>query len=214
MLAVCIILFLAVVASSTEVNVPNIEAGIGDSFKTYSETICEDNFDKKSCYDSTIIKCNGIEYKVPLRLTGYVIHDKVYVEEDCDSQIPDKGGEKDSPFEWVKHNQIDVYSNKVVIEVKNAQKRLFLDSNSMDPLLDEFSSTIEVKPKKASDIHVGDIVAYKSPESDIPWVHRVVEIGEDSYGIYFMLKGDNNSFEDEAKVRFNQIEGIVIGIVY
>lgn len=206
------VVFLAVIASSKEADV--LEGiGMGDSFRTYSETVCEDNFDNKSCYDNMVIECNGLQYEVPSTLTGYVIHDKVYVEEECDSQILDKGGEKDSPFDRIKDEQIKLYSNKVVIEVKNAQKRWIVDSNSMDPLIDEFSNTIEVKPKKASDVHVGDIAAYKSPGSDIVWVHRVIEIGEDKEGEYFILKGDNN-LVDDGKVRFEQIDGIVVGIVY
>lgn len=46
------------------------------------------------------------------------------------------------------------------------------------------------------------------------FVHRVVDIGNDNTGIYFTTKGDNYYKEDPDKVRFSQIEGIVVGILY
>ena len=38
--------------------------------------------------------------------------------------------------------------------------------------------------------------------------------GFDNEGWYAITKGDNNVVEDNWKVRFEQIEGIVIGIIY
>ncbi len=44
-------------------------------------------------------------------------------------------------------------------------------------------------------------------------IHRVVEIGEDEQGTYFITKGDNNFFSD-GKVRFGQIKYVTIGVIY
>ncbi len=44
-------------------------------------------------------------------------------------------------------------------------------------------------------------------------VHRVVDKGVDSDGVYFITKGDNNNYSD-GKVRFEEIEYITIGILY
>ena len=84
----------------------------------------------------------------------------------------------------------------------------------MDPLIDEGTTTIEIKPKYANEIKVGDIIAYDVDGYDYAFVHRVVEIGNDKQGVYFITKGDNYYKEDPNKVRFSDIEGIVVGILY
>jgi signal peptidase I len=84
----------------------------------------------------------------------------------------------------------------------------------MDPLIDAGTTTIEVKPKYASEIKVGDIVAYDVKGYDYAFVHRVADIGNDAEGVYFVTKGDNYWQEDPDKVRFSDIEGIVVGILY
>jgi len=102
----------------------------------------------------------------------------------------------------------------VRIDIKNAKWRKFIDSNSMDPLIDEGTTTIEIKPKYANEIKVGDIVAYDVDGFDYAFVHRVVEIGNDKDGIYFITKGDNFHAKDPSKLRFSDIEGVVVGILY
>ena len=84
----------------------------------------------------------------------------------------------------------------------------------MDPLIDEGTTTIEIKPKYDSDIKVGDIIAYDVDGYDYAFVHRVVEIGKDGKGVYFITKGDNFHKEDPNKLRLSDIEGIVVGILY
>jgi len=207
-------IFLTAIASSTENDALNIGAGITDSFRTYSETICEDSFDNESCYENTVFECNGLQYKMPLRLTGYTIHDKVYIREECDNTNPDKGDEKDSPFDWVKDEEIRIQNNRVILNIKNAKKRWFIDSNSMDPLIDDGTNTIEVKPNSPDEIKVGDIISYDVKGYDYAFVHRVVKIEKDNKKTYFITKGDNLKFNDEGKVRFEQIEGVVVGIIY
>jgi hypothetical protein len=58
---------------------------------------------------------------------------------------------------------------------------------------------------------VGDIVSYRKGESLI--VHRVIEKGVDEEGIYFVVKGDNNSISD-GKIRFEEIEYITVGVIW
>jgi len=208
------VIFLAAIASSTENDALNMGAGIKDSFRTYSETICEDSFDNESCYENTIFECNGLKYKMPLRLTGYVIHDKVYVEEECDLESPEKGSERESPFDWVKDEQIRIQNNRVILNIKNAKKRWFIDSNSMDPLIDNETTTIEIKPNSPDEIKVGDIISYDVKGYDYAFVHRVAKIEKDNKKTYFITKGDNLRFNDEGKVEFKQVEGVVVGIIY
>ena len=120
--------------------------------------------------------------------------------------------EKTSPSDHVRENQIKVYNDRVELDIKNAIWSKFTDTNSMDPFLDEGSNGIEIVPTNESQIKIGDIISYESKDGII--VHRVIAIGNDEDGNYFIVKGDNNPVQDPNKVRFSQIKGILVGIIY
>ena len=124
------------------------------------------------------------------------------------------GLEKDSPGDWIKENQIKVYDNKVIIELKDAEWASFTDTNSMDPVLDETANAIEIIPKSTDDIHVGDIISYNSGYADGTIIHRVIKIDKDNKGWYCIVKGDNNQSPDPGKIRFNQIKRVLVAIIY
>ncbi len=128
-----------------------------------------------------------------------------------DSIFP--GRERSSPHDWVKEEQIHINSDSVSIDIKNPQWAVFTDTNSMDPLLDETSHAIEIVPEKKEDIHIGDIVSYKSAKLDGIVIHRIVDIGDDG-DWYALAKGDNNTAVDPEKVRFGQIERVLVAIIY
>ena len=117
-----------------------------------------------------------------------------------------------SPGNWIKENQIKVYSNKVIIELEKPSWASFTDTNSMDPFLDETANAIEIKPKSPEDINPGDIISYQTGYGTI--IHRVTERGEDEKGIYYLVKGDNNKLRAPFKVRFNDIKGVLVAIIY
>src|SRR3989344_5877204 len=98
--------------------------------------------------------------------------------------------EKISPHDRIDESQIFVYNDMVVLQMKGASLAEYADTNSMDPLLDEGSNGIEIAPKDENDLHVGDIIAYETSIGLI--VHRIVGIGDDEEGKYFILKGNNN----------------------
>ncbi|MEK6886201.1 MAG: signal peptidase I [Nanoarchaeota archaeon] len=121
--------------------------------------------------------------------------------------------EKNSPGDHINEKQIKVYNDKIELDIQNAIWSRFTDTNSMDPFLDSGSNGIEVIPNDISEIKVGDIVSYASKDGGIV-IHRVIEINSDENGTYFIIKGDNNPIPDNEKVRFNQIKGILVGIIY
>jgi len=121
-------------------------------------------------------------------------------------------GERASPADHIKEDQIHVYGDKVVIEIDNPRWARFTDTNSMDPLIDEDSNAIQIIPESEDQIHVGDIISYESGEGII--IHRVIEIGEDDQGKYYITKGDNTNREDPGKIRFEKIRFITVGIIY
>lgn len=122
--------------------------------------------------------------------------------------------EKNSPSDWVKENQITVLSNKVILDIKEPYWATFTDTNSMDPVIDVGANTIEIIPESVDQIKPGDIVAYESDYADGIIIHRVSEIGFDKHGWYARMKGDNISWQDPGKVRFEQIKRVVVAIVY
>jgi len=123
-------------------------------------------------------------------------------------------GERPSPSDRIKENQIKVYEDKVVIQINNAKWAGFTDTNSMDPLLDEDSNAIQIIPESEDEILVGDIITYESELMEGLIIHRVIVISEDEQGKYFIAKGDNNPDPDPEKIRFYQIKRILVGILY
>ena len=122
--------------------------------------------------------------------------------------------EKSSPSDHVNENQIHVLKDKIVLDIKDASWARFTDTNSMDPVIDAGSNSIELKPKTTEDVKIGDIISYHSEYADGLIIHRVVEVGQDADGWFVRVKGDNLEKKDPGKIRFSQIEGVVVGIVY
>jgi len=123
-------------------------------------------------------------------------------------------GEKISPIDRIKDDDIFVTEDQVIINVKKAKATRFADTNSMDPFLDKGSNGIEINPEKPEDIKVGDIISYKSMKYNQIIIHRVIEIKKDNEGIYYTAKGDNNDEIDDEKIRFSQVKGVLIGVIY
>ena len=117
-----------------------------------------------------------------------------------------------SPSDHITEDQVRVYDDKIVINVEGAQWANFADTNSMDPFLDIGSNALQLVPTSVDQIEVGDIVSYQRGADRI--IHRVVFIGNDDDGIYFIVKGDNNPASDPGKVRFEQIDRVLFAIIY
>jgi len=115
-----------------------------------------------------------------------------------------------APGDWIKSNQIYVYEEGIIIDIEGAKLSSYANTGSMIPVLDEKANGIMIKPKSAGQIKVGDIIIFE--DGDLV-VHRVVEIGEDKEGVYFITKGDNNRIDD-GKVRFNQIKYVTVAVIY
>lgn len=122
--------------------------------------------------------------------------------------------EVNSPGNWIGEHQIHVYNDRIILDIGDASWARFTDTNSMDPLFDIGSNALEIKPEEASCLKVGDIVSYRSNALGALVIHRIVEINKDEQGVYFVVKGDNNPNKDPEKVRFEQIQGVVVGIIY
>lgn len=116
-----------------------------------------------------------------------------------------------SPSNHLGEDQIKVFSDRVIISLENVSWARFTDTNSMDPVLDNGANTLEIKPTSPESINPGDIISYRHGNDIL--IHRVVETGYDDEGWYSLVKGDNTN-DLPAPVRFQEINGLVVGILY
>ncbi len=121
------------------------------------------------------------------------------------------GNSVNAPVNRIVEDDIIIYDDSIVLKVSNATISRYANSGSMKPVLDKGANGIRIVPKSEEDIDVGDIVTYRFGGRLI--VHRVVDKGEDGEGAFFVMKGDNNDFND-GKVRFSDIRYVTIGVLY
>jgi signal peptidase I len=117
-----------------------------------------------------------------------------------------------APETHVPISDILVSQSKVIISVPDLQQGIVAASQSMDPYLDENDVVLEVKVTDPAEIHEEDIIVFQRGEERI--IHRVIEIGHDEEGWYARTKGDNNIRADPEKVRFSDVRGLVVGVIY
>lgn len=119
-----------------------------------------------------------------------------------------------SPKDRVPENAIIVYGDRVLLDLQNAQWSTFTDTHSMEPVIMHGSNAIQIVPRSADELQVGDIVSYESEYAKGTIIHRIVYKGEDESGVYFVMKGDNLPTSDPGRIRFEQIRRVVVAIVY
>jgi len=119
-----------------------------------------------------------------------------------------------SPFRKISKEDIKVYNDRVIIYVNKAFTAGFEDSKSMYPFINKDVFALEIRPENKTELKVGDIVGYESKTFNTTIIHRIVEIEEDESGWYVVTKGDNNPASDPDKVRFENIQGVLVGLIY
>ena len=121
------------------------------------------------------------------------------------------GSNVSAPYDFVDEDQIEIFKDKIIINLEGASLGRYAPTGSMIPLLDENANGIRIEPKSETDIHIGDIITFQDGRNLI--VHRVVDIGSDEKGTYFITKGDNNDISD-GKIRFKDVRYITIGVIW
>ncbi|HIH24586.1 TPA: hypothetical protein HA251_06135 [Candidatus Woesearchaeota archaeon] len=121
---------------------------------------------------------------------------------------------KESPRDRIPERAIAVYNDRVVLDMQEVEWATFTDTHSMEPVIFKGANALEIRPKSEDDIKVGDIASYKSEYSEGTIIHRVVYKGVDESGTYFIFKGDNLPTSDPGRVRFSQIQRVVVGLIY
>lgn len=122
--------------------------------------------------------------------------------------------ERASPKDRISEDQIHVYDDHVSIQVANLTWATFEGTNSMDPLVDVGVNALEMNVSSPADLQEGDVVSYRSEYVDGAIFHRIIEIGEDDEGWFAIVKGDNNFGRDPGKIRFAQIDRVLVAVIY
>lgn len=90
-------------------------------------------------------------------------------------------------------------------------------SPSMTPAINVYDVVLNIKVDDPSDIHIGDIITYKSSAANsegMTITHRVVDIDKTPNGLYeFTTQGDNNSDPDALSVTFDKVIGKEVVII-
>ena len=84
-------------------------------------------------------------------------------------------------------------------------------SASMTPKIKVYDVIINVKAKSPSDIHVGDIITFKSTSAftyDMTITHRVIDIQIVNGEYEYITKGDFNEIPDLAPAKYSKVIGI------
>ncbi len=119
-----------------------------------------------------------------------------------------------STIRRIDKEDIRFYDDRIIIYVDKPFGAMFTGSKSMYPFINKYALAIEIEPEQASDIKVGDVIGYESKTLNESIIHRVIETGSDEQGWYAITKGDNNPFPDSEKVRFSDISGLLVGLIY
>lgn len=161
----------------------------------------------------TLDKVSNIVLFLIVIIIGFLIG---FVFSNKESFFPEntKISNKISPYNHIPEQNILFSKDQVIIKVNDPRWATFENTNSMNPVFDIGANTIQIIPKTADNIHIGDIVSYRSRYSDEIIIHRVVDVDYDDKGWYARMKGDNNLLKDPGRIRFNQVRSLTIAIVY
>ena len=116
-----------------------------------------------------------------------------------------------APSNYLDAENILVYEDRVVLNLEGARISNYMATGSMTPVFNENANGISVKPINENEIEVGDIISFWREDDLI--VHRVIDSGIDSEGIFYITKGDH-AFSNDGKIRFGDVEHKLVGLVY
>ena len=148
-----------------------------------------------------VIAANAFQY-----FQGYSKEQTASFSESCGSKLMPSGR--------ISGEDIHIYPDRACISLKEPSIASYTDTASMEPLLGSSAKGIEIQPNGPQDVHMGDIVSYRSEYANGLVVHQVYNISYDENGWYAVMKGINNKETDPGRVRFNQINKVLAIVVY
>ena len=118
-------------------------------------------------------------------------------------QLPDR----------VSVEQINVQFNKLTLTGAFTVSG-FENTDSMLPIMDYGSNGIYVAYTPDIHLQVGDIVSYYSSRLNATVAHRIVDMGQDRLGAYYVTKGDNLVSRDPQVLREGDIKRVLVGVLW
>lgn len=115
------------------------------------------------------------------------------------------------PADRITREDISVYNDHVKILIPGVHWATFTATGSMLPVLGSTVHALQIEPQPGG-IRIGDIVSIRVDGKVVS--HRVISIGQDVHGTYYITKGDSNPVPDPEPVRFEQIDRVLVGILY
>ena len=111
------------------------------------------------------------------------------------------------PFDAIK-----VYNDEVRIETSGIRYAK-VNSNSMAPIITDTSTVLEKVPSSENEISVGDVISFYEPSVDKIVLHAVIDIvAKDSQTLY-KTKGTANPEADPWLVPFENVKGVLVGVI-
>lgn len=147
--------------------------------------------------------CYNLGIVVEKHKSSYVYHGWLEKVSDREKQISDRISDS--------HVLVDADKLTIFGEFEWSQ---YQNTNSMLPLLDYGSNGIYLPVNISTPLYIGDVVSYKLEGHNHSIVHRIVDIGWDGEGKYYITKGDNVRYPDPFKVRKDQILRVMVGIIW
>ena len=114
------------------------------------------------------------------------------------------------PSNWLSEEDIQITDKQVIININDSSIISYSDVRSMEPYVNRDSMSIILQPEM-DELEIGDVIIFQKNGELI--THRIIEIGTDYSGIYYITQGDNNEVSD-GKIRFEEIRGVVVGVLY
>ena len=165
-----------------------------------------------SIINSQLIEIQKLnEEKEILKATNNFLERKLIELNESRIIIP-REAENPGPSDRIKIENLEINKTHIAFKLENSLVAEFSNTGSMLPTLSSTATAIQIKPKNETDLEPGDIISYRYENSII--VHRIVEIGYDFEGWYAYAKGDNNPLRDKDKIRFSQIDRVLVAIIY
>jgi hypothetical protein len=116
---------------------------------------------------------------------------------------------KDYPMMKVNERDIHVYDDHYCVDVgREIKYATYADTESMEPTFGYLNHGIEIVPKSINEIHVGDIISYYKDGELL--VHRVKSIDGDT----IIVRGDNAPSISLDTIKFKDVNGVLISIIY
>ena len=169
--------------------------------------------DEKIEYIESRNTCFNNYFNEQIMLTKDALKNTTFLDNYCvynfttTTKIPDEIMENNPAL--ISSENIIIDGNKIIITLDNSSLSTFAATSSMLPTLNHNTKAIEIPPVN---LNIGDIISYRQGEDVI--IHRIVDIGQDVDGKYYITKGDNNNVVDPNKIRDNNIKGKVVVVIY